>query len=707
MNCQVFFSILRNRKGLCRLYLLLFLCFTGITSAYGQDKNKISVIAKSFIDSVVVRWAPSNALSWQACNQYGYIVKRTTIMRKGKVLAPDFEDIILTKEPVRPYTKELFAQKNDTSPYVLLAYQAMYGEKFLPVAKAKGILQMINKAKELDDRFSFALMGADQSPAAAKAQGLWFTDRNVNKDEKYSYTIIPVVPKSILNIDSGFVFVDMLDTFKLPKPYDFKITFGNHQAILSWNKELLGRIYVHYIVERSDDGGKTFHELKRLPVLNPEKEENKKIDRRFMSDSLPMNGFTYKYRIKGKTLFGEIGPYSSVLEGNGFESGEQMNPKIVGYDISPDNKVVLKWGFTHKDSVYVMGFDVLRANKNEGPYVKLNKTPLSPSYRVFIDSFPNSVNYYRINALDKEGKVYPSFTTMVQKEDTVPPAVPKNVIGSIDSLGLVHLMWDENNEPDLASYRIFKANNPDAPFIKVNNAPVLSNAYVDTTILKTLSSYIYYRIAALDQHYNQSEYSEILKLKRPDIVPPAEASFINCEANDSSVILSWYPSPSIDVAKHVLYRQKAGDSSAVLIAVIDSANKKNRYVDSTAADGGFYKYILIAVDESGLESEPVYFTLQIPRKNNRNAIYDFVAFMNYDEKGIELRWQCDFGNIENFQIYRAVVGGALTRYRVVGGNENIYLDKNIVKETSYKYSIQAVFTDGSRSRMAEQVQAKY
>lgn len=58
-----------------------------------------------------------------------------------------------------------------------------------------------------------------------------------------------------------------------------------------------------------------------------------------------------------------------------------------------------------------------------------------------------------------------------------------------------------------------------------------------------LNSNVYYRVAALDNRFNESEQSEFIHLNRPDTIPPAPANIRNVTLIEGkSIQINWIKS---------------------------------------------------------------------------------------------------------------------------------------------------------------------
>ena len=123
--------------------------------------------------------------------------------------------------------------------------------------------------------------------------------------------------------------------------------------------------------------------------------------------------------------------------------------------------------------------------------------------------------------------------------DETPPAPPTGLNGEIDSTGIVSLFWDLGPEEDIYAYNVYFANQEDHLFSKVSNQHLKNTSFFDSIQIKTLTEDIFYYVVALDASFNESERSEILKLNRPDVIPPVAPLFENYTVSSSAIEIKW------------------------------------------------------------------------------------------------------------------------------------------------------------------------
>ncbi len=670
---------------------------------YPVKKPSVSVIARSKGDSIWVRWAPGDPLLWQAGNKFGYRVERITVARDGKLLFNTDRVNTIVADSAKPFSIAQIESFIEEDQYTAIVGQAIYGDDFEVSASFEdNPTAVLQKAQELEDRFSFALLAADQSPLAARVHGLWITDTKVNIGEKYLYCVYPLISPETMEFDTAYTLIAANDTARLPKPYDFHGSFGDRFVELVWNREFLQNFYTSYVVERSDDGGQSYQLTSERPYVQLNRENIPETGYMYRVDSLPMNGREYYFRVRGVSPFGEYGPPSDVVTGMGVGKTEFINPIITGHELLNGTVVKLKWEVMEEFAEEIHGFDISRATKSEGPYTSLTPDPLSKSHFTFIDPLPLKSGYYRVAAIDRAGEKHYSFPAMVLLTDSLPPATPEMFSGTVDSAGVVTLSWTPNTENDLAGYRIYRSNYANEGFMQINNEQITVPSFQDTLSLRVLTKKVYYKVAAIDKHYNQSELSDVLLIVRPDTIAPAPPAFYNYSVTDSSVVLFWHNSPSEDVADHILYRRKGDDINWERINA--EGDTTGCYIDQNVSARTVYQYIVTAADQSGLESQPGQ-VLEL-RSGGSQLAMAVITKINLkadrQQNHIRISWDIKSGvDIERFGLYRSVNKSAPVLYKTIAGTEISITDTGVKPGTEYGYSIMPYLRNGSKSQMSE------
>ena len=693
-------------------YKHLLLCtiigvFSGMLFSYAQDSIQqlpaIVVKARDNKDKIVLRWGVNDKNAWKYSNEYGYIIERITVLRDGKPLVNP-EHIVLTQTPLKPQPLEAWKPYIEKNDHAAVVAQALYGEDFEmdDEGQQNQVLRIIQETEELDRRFAFAMFVMDQDFEVAQMAGLGYVDTNVKPNEKYLYQIKSAVPKDIMDIRETGVFISPAEAEELPPPMDFVGFYYKQSFLLVWEYDRMLPYYTSYNLKRSSDGI-TYEKVNKSPITKLADTQQTTIS---YVDSIAEFNKKYWYRLTGISVFGEKGKPSDPVELFGFK-GIKTVPLFKENVILSDTEVLLEWEFPKEEEGALKQFDLFRADKAIGPYV-LVKEAIPGSERSYRYDKVQSINYFKLKAIGRNGEYIFSPPNMVQPVDSVAPVKPVGLTGTIDTLGVVKLTWQANLEPDLRGYKIFRADRPNQEFTMLNKYSVDKPEYTDTINVTTFAKNVYYRIAALDQRYNQSDYSEVLKLKRPDKIPPTSPVIDSYEQRQDGIALKWIKSSSSDVAKEILYRKIMGNGSDLWEKIYETETDTTAYyLDTKIEPGGNYYYTLVAVDQSGLESPPSPpLALDVVGTLLRPAVKGLYTRADRDNKLIRLYWRYKESDVLEFLIYKKKKGGKFILFRTAGVDDRQLIDNELDINTIYDYGIKAVFKDGSTSKWNE-VEVEY
>ncbi|UZO79830.1 hypothetical protein NBT05_12810 [Aquimarina sp. ERC-38] len=682
----------------CLLWITVLLIAGKVQSQepIGDLLPEVKVIGKATKNSILLRWGVTTPTSWKYANDYGYIIERKTITRGGEILK-DSEVTLLTEQPIKPQPMikwEEFTEKNKNAAIVA---QALYGESFEVDLEGGGnaMVSIVNQASALEQRFSFALFAADQDFEVAKFSGLGFVDASVLPGEQYLYTIKTAITEEKLSVKPGGVYLGLQDFQPLPEPLDVNGIFKDQSVALSWNYVLLKRQYNNYMVERSTDGGVTFDRLDHIPVANLSEKVKNPSDRMFYLDSLPQNGKEYQYRVKGISPFGEVGPPSDIVKGQGVKA-LGFTPGIASVKLSEtEDTVLLIWEFPEEGMEQLSHFELNRSDKVRGGY-QVHTPNISKAQRQIEVGNLQAINYFNITAVGVDGSKRGSFPKMVQLDDSTPPAIPIAITGTIDSTGVVQLQWQQNLENDFLGYRVFRANMENEEFTQVTVEPISKSSFTDTVSVRLLNNTIYYKVQAFDKRYNPSEFSEVAAIKKPDIIPPTQPVFGSFLVEEGKVILKWIASSSEDALKTLVYRKEKGKED-IWELVAEKAIAETKFEDTSIVPATTYLYTILTMDSSGLESEPVVPLSITTTKTSIKAVDRFQAVVNVEAQNIKITWKYTGGEVVEYSLFKAGEEEPLTLYKVFKEGHKDFIDSNLKINTNYTYGIQALLRNGAKS----------
>jgi len=683
-------------------FFLIIIFFSISVFSFSQT-NSIQALAKIKKNAVLIRWAPASPYIWQLGNKYGYIIERFTIIN-GTLEQKTGAGRILSTQPIKAYSSENLTKLSTTEPNAEVIKEAIYGKvSGKPVSSPAEIL---NSNRDTENKFGLALFVCDMSQPLAIAAGLMWIDKTVVPKAKYIYKIKVAFDVPNVKIEPGIAVVDIIDEKPLVAPKEVKTEFGDQTVTLTWPIITHKGVYTAYIIEKSLDG-KNFKSLSDLPYVNTS--EKKNPTKYFYVDSLATNNQLVYYRVKGITPFGETGPPSTVVSGQGKNPLEAVISIDSSYVINK-TKIFIKWNSPIQYKQDFEGFFVSRSSKSSGPYIDLNKKILPNTQNYFIDEIAGKNNYYRIKYLTKarNGKsdTYFSFPYYAQLYDETPPLTPTGLNATVDTAGIVTLKWKANTEIDLIGYKIYRANSLKEEFIEITKNLAKKNMLIDTINIESLSRKVYYKVVAVDNYYNPSDFSSFLELLRPDKIAPSAPVFTSVKILSDSVLLNWENSSSDDVVKYILYKRVNVNENLKKITEWSSKVQKKKYSDYKTNQEKKYNYVLQAIDSSGNKSEAIsrdIFTENGVRKSIDNIQVKTDRIKNL----IELSWKYNEENIDKIIIYRAKKGEPITIYKTLDSNEVNFIDKDIYINNEYRYKIKAFFKNGAQSNISKEVNVIY
>jgi fibronectin type 3 domain-containing protein len=144
-------------------------------------------------------------------------------------------------------------------------------------------------------------------------------------------------------------------------------------------------------------------------------------------------------------------------------------------------------------------YNVYRATSVNGPYTKLNNSPLSQASYTDKATLPATNYFYRVAAVNSstllESVAADARVTTAGSITATAPAAPKNLIATPSSGGIL-LQWTANTEPDLSGYNVYRGTAPSGPFTLLTPSPITPNSYNDSAAPQGVTSF--YEVVAVN-----------------------------------------------------------------------------------------------------------------------------------------------------------------------------------------------------------------
>ena len=684
------------------ILLIIILVNSNIGFAQTEDATSTIKIAGRYNHSgIELRFFPDKKQILDKGLQSGFVIERTA---NG---TSNFTEIAQTKPLSNPEWEALIASKSNIEEQqdIELAYdflQDIGTSQNEGISFEEGISNLKEEKAKEDFQFMVFVLTAIKNKEVAEGLGLGYIDTTAKQGESYTYRVRLAEKSNIYEVES---IPETISATKNGVDYSNKVytKVGDTELSFLWieNDKLSG-----YYAERLDENG-NFIRLNEAPIYNLRGKEYTGEKRSgFHEDSL-INYKTYTYRFIGQNAFGEEKEFAKVTA-----MPKDLTPPQQPFLKEPKNTkpdvVEVTWEMPNQLAPDFKGFAISRGENNKGEFQILHKGLLPKTARKFEDYtfVRGKTNYYLVQAIDTANNVSSSFPIAVTLIDTIPPKKPEFISGKMDSLGIVKLKVKQNTESDLMGYRLFRSNSNEHEFSAIKEdfksldslEQRLKEIYNDTVTLRSLTPYVYYRAKALDFNFNESEFSDILKVKRLDTIPPTAPVFKNVLVKPNEVTLEFALSESKDVSTHELYRTTDLNSPWKMLATIDNSTKT--FTDTAVEQGTKYFYSLRAKDDGGLFSE---YALPVFGKPYDNGVREPVREISAkkEEENAVLTWQYETSDDVLFVIYKHNAKGQFVQH---ANTKSLNFKESAEKDAVY--AIKVFTTDGGQSKLSKEVSIK-
>lgn len=702
-----------QRRG---LYILIFLLATFCGHAQSPARNStaaavVAIIAKSYNDSIVLRWAPVDPVTWIRTNTTGWRLTRLDLSIAGHPVRTDLGTIL--PEPEAQLLTGLDTTSQRTK-YLTVAWKMLYGTQTTTVRNAPRtkVEDLKGRHGALVLRYGIAMMAADYYPPAAEALGLRFVDRKVIPGGKYAYLVTTIAPGEKGRPDSASVYCMNRQTAAAPVPQGLEAYGFDHKVEVRWQRRQTGN-FAGFFVERSDDGGHSWQVLTKDPFNSTyipptgnsrndsllAKSRNTILrDQQVYVDSIPRNYTDYAYRIRAINAFGEISPYASPVLIRGKDLTAPPAPRIDSARNITGRQIKLYWK-NENPVADLAGYFINRGASAKGSFHLLTTQMLDKRATSFIDTAAagHAGNFYVLLAVDTAHNAAASAPVYGYLIDSIAPAAPLDVHGTIDSTGIVHLAWTANTEPDLLGYQVYFSYDSTHRFSQATKTVIPGNAFADTLAMNFLNRTIYYKVVAMDRNDNRSSFSAAAELRKPVLIPPPPPVAGTVDVNGRTVDIEWLQSRGEGVTGYAIYR-RGPDSTWKKIGELqeDRTNPSVHFRDTITYNTDYY-YSAETLDTSGLHSVRS-FAVHV-RSHGTDSIdvpHSFRAQWDAAKHAVALSWNYSARGNYFFVVYRAVNGGPLQPWHSFEQDRSGGMDTD-VKKGSYRYAISAVHRDGNAS----------
>jgi len=686
------------------LYSFIFLTFSMLS--YGQSlETNLDVYGRYLPDnSIELLIVPEKKSILQLAFQQGIIIERAENDSGFQTLA----EIKVYDEAQWNQLIDNEKDGSDTKSQLELSkifYEGIVNPDESHISFEQGVADLKKVKQKEDMQFLFLLLTAHSNYKVMHALGLAFTDKDIQKGKTYKYRAKLKAPSKVYKLKAPVAVIEAKKKNEDYKNYFF-VRQDDQKLHFYWKEipDING-----YDIERSEYAKNNFKKLNKAPVYKLYAIKNQTESGVGFTDENLENYKKYTYRFYGYSIFGER---IKLFEMSTFSV--DRTPPPVPLLLKPEHatpeKVKLQWKMD-KIPPDFKGFVVARAHQNRGKYEILHKRLLPKTARSFIDTQfdKNLRNYYIVQALDTAGNISSSPPFAVVLIDTIPPAKPKFDKITVDKKGIVKIEITPNKEKDLMGYRIFRSNSPkhefsaiDEAFVEAGSGAEIQTKFTDTISLNSLTKKVYYRVKALDFHYNQSDFSDIYHIKRPDTIPPVTPVFRKVKSYKDRIELHFALGRPEDTKNTLLYRKLKTAKKWKKIAEFKSTDSV--FFDKDVQPGNTYYYKMRSVDENTLYSP---FSVVVFAKTADNGLLPEIADIKITQKNGEvvLSWKYPRKQKDTyFVIYRQLPGGKLKQYKRVS---NTKFEDKLSNKGQYIYAVRAYHKTGKQSKLSKQLKINY
>lgn len=661
------------------LLFLLFLCSAPF-QGYAQQKqtSDIRVRAEVLSNRVLLRWVPSDAESWHLLNQYGVRLERLTVARSGVVLEQPELKILATV--LKPKETEVLKTLVNEHPMGAVVAQAIFGEDFEVSLGESPLSKAIALDEVRQQRYLFSLYAADLCFPVAKEVGWGWEDTDIRTNERYLYRVSSLVPEKKRKIHQGAVFAVANELTKFVRPIGLSAQFSESGALLSWDFNTLSYLYASYFVEKSEDGVH-FKQISELPITRmADTEKNPHAPITYL-DSVAL-GKTWYYRVVGVTPFGNKGEYSDIVSGIAYPSLKNA-PIITQSRLNNSGGAKLSWQFDDSEQELISGFNILHSSDNKN-YSSLIEG-LAPQQRDYtLESIGKQI-YFKVEAKAKQGVSTQSFPVMIQPIDSIPPSIPQGLTAEIDSLGVVHLSWQANTDEDIYGYRLYRGQSKGGELVPITDLAIRETTYVDSVTIDNLNNKVYYAITALDARYNQSEYSTIIEVLKPNTIPPPAPILLHVTALEDKNLLEWSQSEDPYQAGVIVVRTDVDDKKEqVAWRIVDPTITKIE--DKKITPGKSYAYQVVAYSVKNLNS-PYSNTIKVKSLMGQKEETTIDFHLEVLPEGISIKWNVPQDNLISISLYKLDDAKTSFLYRENLPSSGELIDKEIYQGQENEYML--------------------
>ena len=613
---------------------------------------QIKVLARSYGDSVVLRWAPADFVSWRFINHVGVDVLRYD---------PETGEIDTLALALKPTPLERFRSLYpESDSLAMMGMGSIYNEKQPNPMETRddpvtmGSLFDIHQDQQM--QLGVAVLVSEWRPDVANHMAMRWTDRTAKRGKTYSYSIVPTEVDTTMNLmlDAG-VIDDVENIPQKAAPFDVELSdsvSAPDGVFLTWPD----KDYSSYEIERREQGTTTWRRLNDKPylVMLPDLGGTDC----FYGDNVPKPG-VYEYRVFAHDPFGELTEASPVHTVRVGDLVPPRPPRITWINIdrpNEDDPSAEIWADIHfvKDTMEAdfVGCIPMYYHERitEGRWRPLVDKPLAPTDTVCRIDVTNLVTGdVVIAAYDTAKNVSYSIPQLLRVRDLRAPKAPTGLQAKTHvENGTITLTWDALKDDDISYYEVVFANDSTHQFMTPTSGQTRDTTWTDTVLMDVNQKYIYYKVRAIDYSTNVGPFSEMLQVIRPSNVPPSQAHLDSTIVSGKGIYMRWIAGNDEQMNYHLVLRRR--QSSKVWTVLYrcdaDSVKANNDVIElMDTPDASINEQWVYAVESFNYSGVSSGLSLQYMVRFDGEKLFSWPLRLHgtYDphEKETRLAWEMD------------------------------------------------------------------
>lgn len=687
-------------------------------------ESVIHLLARTYGDSIVLRWAPDDYVSWQYLNAVGVNIYRMPIPDGKK---KDFQFRIDTLAyQFKPATLEQWrAIYPESDSIAAIAMGTLYSEGgFTQDQSRHGTGEMgalLDVYNDQQFRFGMAVLASEWRRDVAENLAMRFVDKNVKKGEKYRYIVRPAEFDSTNNLQFRVGFIEEIENKPyVPEPYEAVMgdsVVGVNQLRIWWEPTVR---FSSFDIHRRAMGVLEWTKVNENPFIMMRDIHDEKLDN-FINDNIRPG--TYEYRISGYDTYGDLIAAKNYHVASMPDLEAPRPPKLKTIIIDRRNpndlsKDVYADFHFHKDTIEsdFIGYKILYYQRSrddrKAEWIELTPELIPVNDTVWTVNVSDiTSSQVTVAAYDSTQNVSYSMTHIMRVTDLKAPDAPSNFRYEIldNKAGTVKLSWSAPSY-DIDYYELAFANDTTHEFMlrKIpGDALLRDTTFVDTLAIDVNQKYIYYKVRAIDYATNEGTYTAPLQVIRPSMIKPAVPHIDSAWVDQvNGIRMRWVCSNEQQISHHILKRKLANAKEWTIIGVYDgdslraAGNIVNVMDVPEYARRSRYEYAMESFTYANISSG---LSLVYSTRFEGERIFEWPIKLVgvYDEKNkkTKIAWETNknlpYKGEWYFCVYRKGLKDKRHKFLMsVGANELTFQDNLLSPGESAEYFVRIRYKDG-------------